>query len=102
MKSLTDRLAFLLGFIGGLGIFTIANLISYPMSGSLRISPKIGLLDDGHAFGFPFAFYFVWIGLPRETAFVMVEALANLVVALVCSLLIGYLLRTVLRKRGYL
>lgn len=98
MKRFTDKSVFLLGFIGALGVFTFANLLSYQMSQSLRISPKVGLLDDGHAFGLPFAFYFVWSGLPGETAFVTVAAVANLIIALVCSLLVGYLLRTVLRR----
>lgn len=63
------------------------------MSSSIRVSPKIGLLDDGYAYGFPFASYFVWDGLPRGTAFVAIEVMIDLFVALVCSLAIGLIFK---------
>ena len=89
--------AFSLGVIASLALFTIVNFVSYPMSRSLRISPKIGLLDDGHAFGFPFAFYFVWSG---ETAFVLSEAIVNLLVGVMCAFAIGLIFSKVLGKQN--
>ena len=89
MKKDNQKSTFIIVFFVSLGLFTIANFISYPMSSSIRISPKIGLLDDGYAYGFPFASYFVWDGHPRETTFVAVKVMIDLFVAFVCSLAIG-------------
>ena len=66
---------------------------------AVRLSPKIGLLDDGHAFGFPFAFYFEWIGSPRETAFVWPEAVLNLLIGFVCSLFLALACRGLITSR---
>ena len=69
------------------------------MSASIRLSPKLGLLDDGKAFGFPFASYFVWDGVPRETALVWPEALLNLLIGFLCSVLVGFILGKWLNSR---
>jgi hypothetical protein len=69
------------------------------MSRSIRISPKIGLLDDGNAYGFPFAAYFVWVGLPKDTGFIWPGALLNLAIALLGSLLIGLMLRKLVESK---
>lgn len=60
----------------------------------------MGLLDDGYAFGFPFAFYFVWDGVPRETAFVSLEVMIDLLVALVCSLAIGLIFKKIMSPKA--
>ncbi len=96
--KVTRKHAFSIGLVGGLGLFVVANLITYPMSRSLRLSPKLGLLDDGYASGFPFAFYFVWDGVPRESAFVLIELVLNLSIAVVCSFAIGLLFKKILGK----
>lgn len=71
--------------------FIVANFVSYPMSSSFRLSPKLGILDDGYAFGFPFTHYFVWLGVPSETAFLWPEAVINLILAFGFSLLAAWL-----------
>jgi len=97
--NISKRKAFSLGIVISLALFALANFISYPMSRSLRISPKIGLLDDGHAFGFPFAFYFVWGGVPSQTVFVPIEAIINLLLGIVCAVAIGLIFSKVLSKK---
>ena len=99
VRKITSGTIFKLGFWTGVFLFCVANLLSYPMSGSIRISPKLGLLDDGHAFGFPFAFYFVWSGVPRESNFIRLEALLNLLIAVLVSLLIGVALRKLFQNK---
>ena len=91
MRRLTRKIAFNLGFWSTVGLLGIANFLSYPMSHSFRLSPKIGFLDDGYARGFPFAFYFVW---GPEVRLVGFDAVVNLLIALICGLVVGLVFRS--------
>jgi hypothetical protein len=94
---LDSKIAFKLGFVVGLLIFTLANSLSYIQAVSRSFTYKFNGAPIGDAFGFPFTFYYAFGGPPDGTRFLWVEAIANFLIMLICSFVLGLICRSIFR-----
>ena len=87
MKILNTQKVFTLGFAVGVFIFALANSFSYIMAHRRSITYEWHGAPIGDGYGFPFTFYYVFGDFSIK--FVWVEALANIAIGLLGSLLLG-------------
>ena len=98
MKKLFQNSAFYFGFWSSVVLFLVFNLLSYAKSYAEYTNRKIKFSAGDYGGGFPFTAYYVFIGYPNSSGIIWANLIANLLVALVSSLLVGLIFKTVWSK----
>ncbi|MDQ3181583.1 MAG: hypothetical protein M3Q33_13810 [Acidobacteriota bacterium] len=95
MNKLFQNTAFNLGFWCGLVLFAFINFLSYIKAihefstADFAIAP-IRFSSGGYSFGFPFILYKTEIGYPNHFYFVWSGLIANILIAIVFSFIVGF------------
>ena len=94
--------AFKISFLTGICLFALLNAFGYQACHSLQLTHELDCqtLIFFDAYGIPFAFYLVATGPPRvgSADVFWVEAVADVLIALICSVLIGLAFTSVYSK----
>jgi hypothetical protein len=100
MKPLLQTSAFKVGFLAGLCLFVGLNSFSHQSPVIHQLFHEYGPFSvyDSNAYGFPFSFYIWGSGGLRWSAFFWSELAADVVIAVVASLLIGFVVNSLWPK----
>jgi hypothetical protein len=98
MSKLFCNKAFNLGFFITFGLFGFLNYLVYIVSNNVNNNSVITFSAGGYIVGFPFVFYQVIIGHPNIFDFRWLFLIANILIAVVFSLLIGLIFKFVWSK----
>jgi hypothetical protein len=91
MKTMLRTRVFRFSFLAGISLFVMLNSFSYNSYHTRQLLHTFGPFSiyDADAYGIPFSFYFVGEGIPRWSSFVWSELVADVVIALIFSFVIG-------------
>ena len=95
MNKLFQNTAFNLGFYSGLCLFAFVNYLSYVISYNEFINREMKFSAGGYRYGFPFTLYQEIIGYPNSFDIIWSGVIANAVVALIGSFLIGLIFKII-------
>jgi len=100
MKTIFQNKLFNAGFLAGICLFSLLNFFSYWSYHTHQLFHKFGPFSiyDASAYGIPFSFYILSDGVPRWSSFYWSELVADVVIAFVISLLIGFAVKTIVPK----
>src|SRR6185369_17467050 len=91
MKESLSALPFRIGFLVGLCAFGLMNGLRYQADSGFQIirhfNPSV--LWGMDAYGFPFIYYYEWSATISGSLFAWVEGVADVLIALISSVLIG-------------
>jgi hypothetical protein len=96
MKKLFHNKAFILGFWGGIGLFSLLNCLSLIVS--YNEYQKRAISAGAYYIGFPFKANLTYIGNPSVTEILWVGVVADILIALICSFAMGLVFKFVLLK----
>jgi hypothetical protein len=99
MKIPLPITTFQAGFYVSLCLFSALNAISYRTNYTRQLFHEFGPFSiyEGEAYGFPFSYYITWPP-PDASQFFASELAANVVLAFVVSVLIGFVLSLIWPK----
>ena len=100
MKTIYENKIFKVGFLAGLCFFVLINSFAYWTGYTHQLFHKFGPFSiyDASAYGVPFSFYIWGSGVPRSSSFYWSELIADVVIALIASLLIGFAVTAISMK----
>lgn len=97
MSKLFRNTSFNLGFWITFLLFVFLNywVYSTSYSESLALKPIFGTGSEAYVVGFPFYFYQTWTGNPNYSDFRLFLLIANIAIAVICSLVVGFIFKLV-------
>ena len=100
MRAIFRNKVFKAGFLVGICLFVLLNSFSYWSGYTHQLFHKFGPFSiyDARACGVPFSFYIRGERMPRWSTFYWSELTADVVIALITSLLIGFVVTTIWKK----
>src|SRR3712207_321621 len=99
MHKLISYAAFKIGFWSGIFLFVVLNLLSYELSRHKYDTLPIKFADaGGYEMGFPFTLYVWSFGYPFNFYFVWSGLIADILIALVFSFVLGLIFKFVWSK----